>query len=63
MCITIKEKVAVDTSQYRPTAGVCVRQRADFVVGKRKGKNTSGMHGVKKVKLSNIKRNSFKERN
>lgn len=26
-------------------------------------KNASGMHGVKKVKLNNIKRNSFKERN
>lgn len=26
-------------------------------------KKASGMHGVKKVKLNNIKRKSFKERN
>lgn len=33
----------------------------NFVVGG--GGDASGMHRVKKVKLNNIKRNSFKERN
>lgn len=41
--------------------GLVFDKGVDFVVGKKKkgGKNASGMHGVKKVKLNNMKRKFF----
>lgn len=50
--------------QFRP-AVVIVFYKEKLSCGQtqKEKKNASGMHGVKKVKLNNIKRNSFKERN
>lgn len=48
--------------QLRP-AVVMVCDKKQLLLWTEAEKNASGMHGVKKVKLNNIKRNSFKERN
>lgn len=57
--------VAADVSEWSSAAWFKVQLCCGQILGGWGGGsvNASGMHGVKKVKLNNIKRNSFKERN